>query len=39
MPLAAAITLEREAVSHLFDSADAQERIKAFVEKRSGRSG
>jgi enoyl-CoA hydratase/carnithine racemase len=39
MPLDAAITLEREAVSHLFDTADARARIQAFVEKRSARSG
>jgi len=35
MPLGAAITLERESVSHLFDTADARARITAFVEKRS----
>jgi enoyl-CoA hydratase len=39
MTLEAAITLERETVSHLFDTADARQRIEAFVARRSGRSG
>jgi enoyl-CoA hydratase len=39
MPLDAGVTFERETVSHLFDTPEARERIKAFVEKRSSRPG
>jgi enoyl-CoA hydratase len=35
LPLEAAITLEREAVAHLFTSPDAREGVRAFLEKRT----
>jgi enoyl-CoA hydratase len=34
MPLAAAVTFERETVAHLFDTADRVEGVAAFLEKR-----